>query len=171
MSPFLLVFRTGHESFHLIQLLSSLVIVIDTWKLWVLCVSLIVTMQMQGRQVSDIILSSLAFGRDMVEFYQVCIFEKESTPFTFSLLFLEDPSESPCNDRMISQSRAPVKKVSIIWACCPFHFDVPLDVRLGVLPELLPLLGLEFPAFAFFRMPVFVERPVDTFVWVPSFCP
>ena len=133
--------------------------------------SLIVTMQMQGRQVSNIILSSLTFGRDMVEFYQVCIFEKESTPFAFSLLFLEDSSESPCNNGVISQSRAPVKKVPIIWACCSFHFDVPLDMRLGVLPELLPLLGLEFPAFAFFRMPVFVERPVDTFVWVPSLCP
>src|SRR5712692_6086312 len=170
MSPFLLVFRTGHESFQLIQLLSSLVVVIDTRKLWVFCMSLIVTVQMQGRQVSDIIPSSLAFGRDMVEFYQVCIFEKESTPLALSLLFLEDSSESPCDNRVISQSRAPVKKVSIIWACCSFYFDVSLDMRLGMLPELFPLLGLEFPAFAFFHMPVFVERPVDTFVWVSSLC-
>lgn len=93
------------------------------------CVSLIVAMSMQNAPVADLVASTLAFGSDMIHFQQICILEKESTPFAFSPLPLKELCQHPIEHRVRLQSSTPIEYITVVWACRRPHFDMPLDMR------------------------------------------
>lgn len=101
-----------------------------------LCMPLIVAMAMKDAFVTQFFPSTEASGGDMIDFHTILVFEEQSTPFAFSLLFSQQQSQGSTKHVVIAQALTPVQKVAIIWAGSSFHFHVSLDMRLGVIPEL-----------------------------------
>jgi hypothetical protein len=67
LSPTPLVFKTGRESFQFIQLLNSLVVVIDTLSA-IFGRFYIVAVAMEKLEVGEFIFSALGTGKNMVDF-------------------------------------------------------------------------------------------------------
>ena len=72
----------------------------------------------------------------MVNFGNIFIIEEQSTPFTFALLFSEEDTQRSTKHVMVTESLTPIQEVAIIGASSSFHFDVSLDMRMGVIPQL-----------------------------------
>ena len=83
----------------------------------------------------------------MVDLKQVSIFEEQSTPAAFSLLFLQQLSERPPEQGMFFEPGAPIQQVPIVWACSPFHFGISVDSRIGVSMKRGPAFRAKAKAF------------------------
>jgi hypothetical protein len=122
-------------------------------------------MSMKRTFVADLFSSALTPWRDMVNFDEIIILEVQSTPAAFSCLLLQEFAFGPVQQVMFAESLAPIHEVSIIWAGRSFDFDMPLDMRLRVIPQSgFPI--SEYPATAFIHMPVLVGDPTFAFVWM-----
>jgi len=86
---FLPAFKTGRDSFPVIRLLNSRVLVMDT-DLGISCMPLIVAVSMESHEVTQFVASSLILWGNMVDFHTVSVSESQFTPATFSLLLLEE---------------------------------------------------------------------------------
>ena len=107
---------------------------------------LIMTVPMKRTFVAEFVPSACAFGNDVIDLYVILIFEEESTPTAFSLLFLEEFAQSSTQHCVFFESCTPVEEVAVIWACRPSHFGVALN-RSSIMPSQHVLfLVLENPA-------------------------
>ncbi len=79
-------------------------------------VSLIVAMAMKDAFVTQFFPSTESSRGDVIDFYNILIFEEQFTPFTFALLFSEQDPQCSTKHVMVAESLTPVQKVSIIWA-------------------------------------------------------
>jgi len=140
---FLPAFRTGRESYPLIRLLNSRVLVMDT-SLGISCMPLIVTVPMDCREVTQFIASSLAFWGNMVDFHTVSMSESQLTPATFPLLLLQESGKFARQHRVLFESLAPIQKVAIIWAGVPFDLHMSSDSGIAVLSQTRSLLIPEY---------------------------
>ena len=57
-------------------------------------VSLVVTMEMESTFVFQMIRSTHVYGLNMIDLDVITIFEYESTPFTFAVLFLKQSCQT-----------------------------------------------------------------------------
>ena len=101
-----------------------------------LCVSLIVAVSMEHTFVPDLFPSTLAFGSDVIYLNTVSILKEQSAPAAFSFLFLEKLPQRSTQQVVLAESLTPIQQISIIRACCSFHFYVSLDMREAVCPQL-----------------------------------
>ncbi len=104
--------------------------------IFTLGVSLIVAMSMKDAFVTEFLSSAEASRSDMVNFGNISIIEEQSTPFTFALLFSEQDTQCSTKHVVVTESLTPVQEVAIIGASSSLHFDVSLDMRAGVIPQL-----------------------------------
>ena len=58
-----------------------------------LCMTLIVAMAMHGEQIAHFIFPPFTSGSDVVNFNQIAVLEKQFTPTTFPLLFVQQGSQ------------------------------------------------------------------------------
>ena len=98
------------------------------------CVSLVVAMAMEHTFVAHLFSPALAFGRDVVNFHEIIIFEVQSTPAASSCLLLQELAFDPAQQIVVAESLTPIHEVSIIWACLSLDFHVVPDMCLGVIP-------------------------------------
>ena len=101
----------------------------------------------------------------MVDFNEVALSEVQFAPPTFSSLLFDELAFDATQEVVVAESLTPVNEIAVIGAGRSFHFDMPLDVCLRVIPQ-GHLLVSEMPAFAVIHMPVVVSYPQFAFVWV-----
>ena len=131
--------------FRVIRLLNDMVLVMNTC-LGMVCMPLIMAVPMKRTFVAEFVPSACAFGNDVIDLYVILIFEEESTPTAFSLLFLEEFAQRSTQHCVFFESCTPVEEVAVIWACRPSHFGVALN-RSSIMPSQHVLfLVLENPA-------------------------
>lgn len=104
--------------------------------LFTLGVSLIVAMAMEDILIAQFFPSTEASRKQMIDFYLILIGEEQSTPPAFSLLLSEEQAQRSTHQGVILEPLTPIQQVAIIRAGSSFHFDVSLDRRLGVVPQL-----------------------------------
>lgn len=121
-------------------------------------VSFIMAMAVQQEFVAEFFASAFTLGRDVIDFNDIGVLKEQLTPPAFSLLFAQEDSFDPIAHGVVLESLAPVKEVAVVRAGRSFDFEVPLDVRLAVIPQRC-LLASELPALSFLHMPVFVRDP------------
>jgi hypothetical protein len=126
-------------------------------------------MSMECTFVAEVFTPSIPFRSDMIDFNVIPILKKESTPFAFPLLLVQEFGSGATEKRMVSQPCTPVPFVPVIWACGSLHFGMPLDFGSVVSPEFGSSIG-EGPC-SFLHMPVFPGNPSFPFVGVSSACP
>jgi hypothetical protein len=135
------------------------------------CMPLIVTVPMDGHEVTQFIASSLAFWGNMVDFHTVTMSESPFTPATLSLLLLQKSREFAIQHRVLFESLAPIPKVAIVWTGVPLDLHVSSDGGLAVISQPRSLLSAEYPLVCFIRLPVAIFYPLPVFVGVPTPCP
>jgi hypothetical protein len=99
-------------------------------------VTLIVAMVMENTCVAQFFSAAEAFGGDVVYLNHVSILKEQSAPAAFSFLFLEELPQCSAKHVVLAESLPPIQQISIIGGRLTFHFDVPLDMREAVCPQL-----------------------------------
>jgi hypothetical protein len=91
-------------------------------------------MAMEHTFVAHLFSPALTFGRDVVNFQKIIVFEVQSTPAASSCLLLQELAFDPAQQVVFAESLAPIHEVSIIWACSSLDFHMMPDMRLGMIP-------------------------------------
>ncbi len=65
-----------------------------------LCMPLIVAMPMESDKITEGIRSPFTSGSDVIDLHQVAFGKEESTPTTFSLLFVQQGAQFAAGERM-----------------------------------------------------------------------
>src|SRR6266446_3841136 len=107
----------------------------------------------------------------MINFQNVLIFEVQFTPATFPLLLLQKSCLRLMHHGMRFETLAPIKHVAIIWRGTSLHLGVSLDSCLRVHPQFCAFWCFEHVFALLFRMPVFLDYPLRTFLRMSHFCP
>ena len=97
-------------------------------------VSLIVAVSMKDVFVTQFFPTTQTSRRNVIDFHPILIFEEQSTPLTFPLLFAKQDTQCPTQQVVVAESLTPVQQVSVIRASSSLHFDVSLDVRMAMIP-------------------------------------
>jgi hypothetical protein len=103
--------------------------------LFTLAVSLIVAMPMEWAFVAEFFPSSLTAGGNMIDLNHVSFFEMQSTPAACAGLLLQELAFNAAQEVVFTESLTPIHEISVVWAGCSFHFDMPLDMGLRVIPQ------------------------------------
>lgn len=140
-------------------------------RLGMLGMPLIVTMPMKRKFVAQFFPCAQAFGEEVIDFYQVFISEKESTPTAGALLFLKEFAQGSLQQGVLFEPGAPIQKVSVVGAGLSPHFKVALDWFSGMPFEYLTFLVSKHPLVAWFHVPVFVMNPLPALSGVSAVGP
>ncbi len=135
-----------------------------------LCVSLIMAMSMQCTFVTQFLSSALATRGDMIDFDDVTVSKEQLTPSAFFRLLLQELSQRPVEHGVSPESLTPIQQIPIVGRSCSFDLDMPLDLRVIMLPENGSVVG-EDPSLSLIYVPVRVGDPGSAFVWVAAFSP
>ena len=99
----------------------------------------IMAMSVESEFVAQFFSASLAFGRDVIYFYEIFWSKEEFTPPASPLLLLKPRGARPFQHRVIFESLAPIEQIPIVGAGFSFYLWVSLDARFIVLPDFLYL--------------------------------
>ena len=99
-------------------------------------VTLIVAIVMESTFVAQLFPAADAFGGDVVYLNPVSILKEQSAPAAFSFLFLEELAQRSAKHVVLAESLTPIQQISIIGGGLTLHFDVSLDLREAVCPQL-----------------------------------
>ena len=88
---------------------------------------LVVAVSVKSVFVAEFFSSTFAPGEKVIHFNELPLPKEESTPPTFSLLFLKQFSKRCCCQWVCCEPPSPVEKVSIKRACLAFYLDVALN--------------------------------------------
>ena len=100
-----------------------------------LCMTLIVAMPMESEKITEGIRSPFAPGDDVIDLYQIALGKDEFTPTTFSCLLLQELAFDATQKVVFAESLTPIDEISVVGASRSFDFDMPLDMRLRVIPQ------------------------------------
>ena len=99
-------------------------------------VPFIVAMGMEREFVAEFLTSALTLWRDVIYLNVIAVSEEQSAPPTLALLVLQEFAKRSVEHVMGTQSLTPVQQVAVVGASRSFHFDMSLDMRVGMIPQL-----------------------------------
>ena len=99
-------------------------------------VSFIVAMGMECEFVAEFLTSALTLWRNVIYLHMIAVSEEQSAPPALALLVLEEFAKRAIEHVMVAQPLAPVQQVAVVGASRSLHFDVSLDMRVGMIPQL-----------------------------------